>query len=587
MNRSRLPFGSPPHPFGSSLRPRGVSPLGVRPLPLGLPTSLLLLPLLLLPACAPDDGTPGETRTGPVTLATLEEAAARITAQGIRTDTEILSADSMEGRAPDTPGEERAVRHIENRFREIGLEPVGAEGYRLPVELLAMTKRLDRSTATVTGPDGPLDLVPEVNFTYFSTAEEGVVELDALPLVFVGYGVEAPEYGWDDFKGEELEGKILLFLNDDPPVVENGEELFGGPIRTYYGRWTYKYEQAERHGAAGAIIIHTDESAGYGFSVIGNMGERPVWQRDYRLDFLAWMDSTRSEEVAAGMGTDLAGLFEMAASRDFRPVDTGFTVSARIETEFERTRAPNVAGVVRGTDPELADEYIVFTAHHDHLGMDPDLPGDDIIYNGALDNALGVAAILAAAEAFAAAPARRSVMFVSVTAEEGGLLGSGQFVENPPVPRSSIVANFNVDSPQSYGLTHDVAAIGIDMNTLGEVFREVVREHGLRPEGDPAPEQGSFYRSDQLSFAKAGIPALYLQAGRDYVAELDFDPAAHRAERYHQVTDVITPEWDFAGVERDMRILFQVAHRVASADEAPRWNPGNEFEQAWRELYGR
>jgi Zn-dependent M28 family amino/carboxypeptidase len=542
---------------------------------------------LALLACAPDTPDPGAAAANGVTTALpVSEAAQRITAEGILSDVSILSADSMEGRAPSTPGEERAVRHIANRFAEIGLEPVG-DDYRLPIELLGMTKRLDRSTAELVGPSGPLPLVPEENFTYWSTAEEPVVELEDVPLLFVGYGVEAPEYGWDDFKGEDVEGKVLLVLNDDPPVMEDGEELFGGPIRTYYGRWTYKYEQAERHGAAGAVIIHTDESAGYGFSVIGNMGERRVWQRDYVLDFLAWMDSTRAEEVAEAMGTDLAGLFEMAARRDFRPVDTGFRVNAHIETAFERLRAPNVAGMVRGSDPELAEEYVVFTAHHDHLGMDPDLPGEDKVYSGALDNALGVAAILAAAEAFVATAPRRSVMFVTVTAEEGGLLGSGRFVEDPPVPRSSIVANFNVDSPQSYGMTHDVAAIGIDMNTLGEVFQEVVREHGLRPEGDPDPAAGSFYRSDQLSFAKAGIPALYLQAGRDYVEELDFDPAAHRAEHYHQVSDQISPEWDLSGVERDMRILFEVALRVADADEQPRWHPGNEFESAWRELYGR
>ena len=562
----------------------------VRPLPTRLFLAMIPSAILAFVACSPDAPQQGDEAAPDVTIPAaapgIEDALARITAEGILSDVAILSADSMEGRAPGTTGEERAVRHIENRFREIGLEPVD-DGYRLPIELLGMTKRLDRSTASITGPGGPLDLVPEVNFTYFSTAEQPVMELDEVPVVFVGYGVEAPEYGWDDFKGEDVEGKVLLFLNDDPPVVEDGQALFGGPIRTYYGRWTYKYEQAERHGAAGAIVIHTDESAGYGFSVIGNMGERLVWQRDYRLDFLAWMDSTRTEALAEGMGTDLAGLFEMAARRDFRPVDTGFRLSARIETEFERIQAPNVAGVVRGTDPELVSEYIVFTAHHDHLGVDPDLPGEDKIYSGALDNALGVAAMIAAAEAFVALPPRRSVMFVSVTAEEGGLLGSGQFVENPPVPRSSIVANFNVDSPQSYGRTHDVAAIGIDMNSLGEVFREVAREHGFRPEGDPDPAAGSFYRSDQLSFAKAGIPALYLRHGTDYVQELDFDPDALRAEHYHQVSDRISPEWDLSGVERDMRVFADVAHRVANADAQPRWNPGNEFEAAWRELYGR
>jgi Zn-dependent M28 family amino/carboxypeptidase len=521
--------------------------------------------------------------------AALPEPAERITADGILRDVEVLSADSMEGRAPGTPGEARAIAYIMDRYRQIGLEPVRGDDYRLPVQLLGMTRNADRSSIAIRGARGALDLVQDENFTFWSTAEEPVVELRDVPLVFVGYGVQAAEHEWDDFKGEDVRGKVLLFLNDDPPVVENGEELFGGAIRTYYGRWTYKFEQAQKHGAAGAIIVHTDESASYGFSVIGNTGSRQIWQRDYQLPLLAWMDSTRSEQVATGLGTDLAGLFEMAARREFRPVDTGFRVDARIETAFERVQAYNVAGMIRGSDSALADDYVVFTAHHDHLGMNPDLPGEDKIYNGALDNALGVAAMIAAADAFAAVRPRprRSVMFVSVTAEEGGLLGSGAFVANPPVERSRIVANFNVDAPQAFGLTRDVAAIGIDMSTLGDVFAAVVRERDLRPEGDPDPAAGSFYRSDQVNFAKAGIPALYLRAGRDYVEDLGFDPVAFRLQHYHQVSDRIHPEWDLAGLERDLRIFFETARRVADADEQPRWVPGNEFESAWRELYGK
>jgi Zn-dependent M28 family amino/carboxypeptidase len=544
----------------------------------------LLAALVLAGGCAPADAPqaadPGALGHPDRPLAAelgvegpTEGPALRITRDRLWDDTAILSADSMLGRAPGTVGEERAVRHIERRMAEAGLETLGDHGYRLPIELLAMTKRVEASTVRLEGPGGALP-----------------VELDEVPLVFVGYGVEAPEYGWDDFRGEDVAGKVLLFLNDDPAVVEDGEALFGGDIRTYYGRWTYKYEQAQRHGAAGAIVIHTDESAAYGYSVIGNMGERQMWQRDYRLDFLAWMDSTMTAEVAAAMGTDVPGLFEMGNRRDFRPVDTGFRVSARIETEFERVQAPNVAGVIRGSDPELRDEYVVFTAHHDHLGVDPSLPGDSI-FNGALDNALGVAGILALGDAFAEAARegnlRRSVIILSVTAEEGGLIGSGQFVESPPVPLASIVANFNVDSPQAYGPTRDVAAIGLDMNEMGLVFGEVVRSYGLEPAGDPNPMAGSFYRSDQLSFAKAGIPALYLQRGTLYARDLGFDPAAYHLERYHQVTDEMTPEWDLTGLERDLRVLFEVALRVANADAQPRWFPGNEFESQWQALYGR
>jgi Zn-dependent M28 family amino/carboxypeptidase len=501
------------------------------------PSRLLLLAAAASIAAACAAPAPSPAPAPEPALEPAGDPASRITADGIMTDVLALSADSMLGRAPGTIGEERAVRYIVDRFRGIGLEPVG-DGYRLPIELVGMSKDQAASSVSIEGPDGPLNLVAEENFTYWSTTEEPVVELRDAPLVFVGYGVRAPEHDWDDFKGQDLTGKVLLFLNSDPPVVEDGEALFGGDARTYYGRWTYKFEQADRLGAAGAIVIHTTESASYGFSVIGNMGERQVWQRTYRVPLLAWMDSTRSAQVASALGTDLPGLFDMAARRDFRPVDTGYTVSARIATSFERVEAYNVAGMIRGSDPALADEYLVFTAHHDHLGVDPNLPGDTI-YNGALDNALGVASIMAAAEAFAATQPRRSVMFVSVSAEEGGLLGSSLFVENPPVPLHRIVANFNVDSPQPFGETRDVAAIGLDINTLGETFAAVARERGLTPRGDPNPNAGSFYRSDQVSFAKVGIPALYLQAGQDYVRELDFDPAAYKLERYHQVSDAI------------------------------------------------
>ncbi len=512
--------------------------------------------------------------------------ADRITADAILADVEALSADSMEGRRPGTPGEARATRYIASRFEEIGLQPVG-NAYSLPVHLVGMQKDVGRSSLSIRGPRGGLSLKNDQNITYWSTAEQEVVDLRNVPIWFVGYGVEAPEHDWDDFKGQDLSGRVLLFLNNDPPVEEGGENLFGGSARTYYGRWTYKFEQAQKHGAAGAIVIHTTESASYGFSVIGNTGSRQIWQRTYKLDFLSWIDSTLSEDIAASMGTDLNGLFGVAARRDFRPVDTGFRLTAHIETGIERVEAQNVAGALRGSDPVLADQYIVFTAHHDHLGMNPDLEGGDNIYNGALDNALGVASILAAADAFAATAPRRSIMFVAVTAEEGGLLGSSAFVENPPVPRSSIVANFNVDSPQVFGLTNDVAAIGLEMNSLGEAFRTVAEEHGLTAMGDPNPNAGSFYRSDQVSFAKAGIPALYLQRGTDYVATLRFDPAEVQQQHYHQVTDEIHDEWDLEGAARDMRILFETAFRAASADDIPRWVPGHEFEEEWKALYGR
>jgi Zn-dependent M28 family amino/carboxypeptidase len=518
----------------------------------------------------------------------VEQVAAtdRIAAAGILADVEVLSADDMEGRAPGTPGAARAAAYIADRFEEIGLERFG-DSYLLPVELVGLKKDVEKSSLSISGPEGALPLENDVNFTFWSTAEKPVVDLENVPIIFVGYGVEAPEYGWDDLKGEDVGGKVLLFLNNDPEIEEDGEELFGGEARTYYGRWTYKFEQAEKLGAVGAIIVHTMESASYQFSVIGNTGSRRVWQRTYRLDLLSWLDEAMSSVVASSMGTTVPGLFDMANRRDFHPVDTGYRLSAHIETEIERVEDKNVAGVVRGHDPDLADQYLVFTAHHDHLGLDPNPEGDDNIFNGALDNALGVAGMIAAAEAAVAAPPRRSMIFVAVTAEEGGLLGSSAFVTDPPVPLDQIVANFNIDSPQSFGLTHDVGAIGLEMSSLGELFSEVAAEQGFRTVGDPNPNAGSFYRSDQVNFAKAGIPALYLQRGKDFVRPLGFDAEELRLENYHQVTDEILPEWDLAGVERDMRVLFETAFRAANSDDQPRWIAGHEFEEEWQKLYGR
>ena len=520
------------------------------------------------------------------TLACGTDPGLLITEDGIRHDVEILSADSMEGRGPGTDGEARAVAHISRRFEEAGLQPAG-DDFALPFDLIGMRKNEARSRLTIRGPRGPLPFADNETLTWWSASERELVDIADAPVIFVGYGVEAPEHDWDDFDGEDVRGKVLLFLNNDPPVEESGAALFGGPARTYYGRWTYKFEQAMKHGAAGAIVIHTTESASYPFSVIGNTGGRENWARDYKVDLLGWIDSTSSERIAESMGTTLTGLLDVAAQRDFRPQDTGFRISAHIETNIRRVATHNVAGVLSGSDPELRDQYIVFTAHHDHLGTSPNAEGGDSIYNGAWDNASGTATIINMAEAFVTSAPRRSVMFVAVAAEEGGLLGSGAFVAEPPVPLNQIVANINIDMLQIFGETHDVAAIGLVMSSMGEELREVAESHGLRAVGDPNPNAGSFYRSDQVSFAKAGIPALSLQRGQDFIDPLGFDPVDYHSTHYHQVSDIISDEWNFAGTVRDARIVFETVMRIANADDVPRWVPGNEFEEEWKALFGR
>jgi Zn-dependent M28 family amino/carboxypeptidase len=514
-----------------------------------------------------------------------------ITAAAIRSGVLALSSDEMEGRGTGTEGGERAAAWIEQRFREIGLAPVEGS-YRQPVSLVGFEKVADGSRLEVSGPGGGLELVEGGNATWWSSAQKEEVSVDEAPLVFVGYGVEAPEYGWDDFKGRDLAGEVLLFLNDDPPVSEGGAALFGGEARTYYGRWTYKYEQAMRHGAAGAIVIHTTPSASYPFSVVQDSGTSEHFALDlpdtgYQVDLLGWIDEETAGRVAAALDTDLEGLFARAASRDFEPVDTGFRVSARIRTAIRRLETSNVMGMVEGRDPALQREVVVFSAHYDHLGVDADPAADDPIFNGAWDNAAGTAAIVELGRAFAAAapPPRRTLLFLACAAEENGSLGSQWFVAQPPFERSRLVANFNVDMPQIFGVTRDVAAIGVETNSLGDALREAAGAAGVRVTGDPNPGAGSFYRSDQVNFAKAGIPALFVLPGRDYDPPLGFDPVAYREERYHQPGDELDERWDLAGAARDMQLVYRAALAVANADAMPRWRPGHEFEEEWRALH--
>lgn len=551
-----------------------------------------IVPVITLAAgaCVLAGGCVGQPGQGG---AAAVDGSDRITAAGMHRDVEVLSADDMEGRGTGTPGEEKAAAYIEARFEEAGLEPV-AGSYRQPVSLVGYKKNGEASSLAIRGVAGELSLADGENVSYWSSAQKERVEIQEAPLLFVGYGVEAPEYEWDDFKGADLEGKVLLFLNDDPPVVEDGEELFGGEARTYYGRWTYKFEQAMKHGAAGAFMIHTTPSASYPFSVIQYDGIEEHFALElpglgYQVDLLGWLDEETAGRVAAAMGTTVEGLFEMGSKRDFAPVDTGFTVSAEIHTDIRELQTANVLGMLEGSDPGLKEQVIVFTAHYDHLGTNDTLEGDDTIFNGAWDNAAGTAGIIALAEGFAATEPRpaRSLLFLACAAEEKGSLGSRWFVAKPPFERSRLVANLNVDMPQIFGITSDISAIGVETNTLGQALKDRAGAAGLTVTGDTRPSAGSFYRSDQVNFAKAGIPALFLNPGSRYLEPLDFDPAEYQDSHYHQVSDEITPQWNLAGLERDMRLVYETALGVANDPEMPRWAAGNEFEETWKELHGK
>lgn len=529
------------------------------------------------------------------------EALQLINKNVILSDVLVLSSDEMEGRAPATEGEAKAADFISKRFKSNDLLPFDGS-YFQKFQMVKSKKISEKSSLSISNQNIDLQYKSEVNLTYYSTSQKEVIEIKDAPLVFVGYGIKAPEYRWDDFKGIDLTGAVLLFLNNDPPITENGEELFEGEARTYYGRWTYKLEEAERLGAAGAIIIHTTKSAGYPYSVVQHMGSGENFELDIQdkhsgLNLVAWIDSTISNTIARSIGTNLQGLFEMSATRNFKPIDTGYKIATHIETIFEKVETKNVIGLLPGRDPILKNQYIVLTAHYDHLGKNNELEGDDKIYNGAEDNALGVASIINLAKAFSALQEqpRRSIIFLACAAEESGLLGSQWFVENPPVNKNQLIANFNIDGQQLFGMTSDISAVGLEMSTLGETLKEIAGLYkvkmksgeivDLEVKSDLWPNSGSFYRSDQINFAKAGIPAIYINPGISHIEKLPFDIDEYWYAHYHKVIDEVNDAWNLSGCERDLRVQFQTILKVANDDEIPRWVVGNEFETEWIELH--
>lgn len=529
------------------------------------------------------------------------EALQLIDKNDILRDVIVLSSDEMEGRAPATEGEVKAADFISKRFKSNDLLPFDGS-YFQKFQMVKSKKISEKSSLSISNQNIDLQYKSEVNLTYYSTSQKEVIEIKDAPLIFVGYGVKAPEYRWDDYKGFDLTGAVLLFLNNDPPITENGEELFEGEARTYYGRWTYKLEEAERLGAVGAIIIHTNKSAGYPYSVVQHMGSGENFELDIQdkhsgLNLVAWIDSTISNTIARSIGTNLQGLFEMSANRNFEPIDTGYKIVSHIETIFEKVETKNVIGLLPGRDPILKNQYIVLTAHYDHLGKNNELEGDDKIYNGAEDNALGVASIINLAKAFSSLQEqpRRSIIFLACAAEESGLLGSQWFVENSPVNKNQLIANFNIDGQQLFGITSDISAVGLEMSTLGETLKEIAGLYkvkmksgeivDLEVKSDLWPNSGSFYRSDQINFAKAGIPAIYINPGISHIEKLPFDIDEYWYAHYHKVIDEVNDAWNLSGCERDLRVQFQTILKVANDDEIPRWVVGNEFEAEWMELH--
>lgn len=527
----------------------------------------------LLTACAPQ---PSHTP-----LPAAEAALPPVSTAAIDAHLRYLADDLLEGRAPATRGGALAARYIAAQYHALGLEPAGSDGsYYQAVPLVGM---LPQATLAWGPPTAARSLRFGDDFVAWAERPEEHITSDG-NVVFVGYGISAPEWQWDDYKDQNLRGKILLMLVNDPGLQDS--TVFNGRVLTYYGRWTYKIEEAARRGAAGLLLIHTPESATYGWNVV-----RGSWTvEQFKLDradpvsvpFAGWVTYAAAEAALAGTGKDLAALLRAAARRDFRPVDTGLHAAITVTSRLRRVPSENVVGRLPGADRELAREAVLITAHYDHKGIGPVVNGDSI-YNGAEDNASGVAAILATAQALGQAPRpRRSILFVATTAEESGLLGSAAYAADPPWPLNRSAAVLNVDLINVRGRTRDVAALGLDRSTLGPVFEAAARAESLTVSHEP-DVRGSFFRSDHFPFARAGVPALSLENGLDFLGR----PAGwgreqdsiYNSVRYHQPSDEWSAGFDYGGTLQQIRVLMRTALAVANAPEPPRWLPASEFQR--------
>lgn len=556
----------------------------------------ILMACFLLSICvaacsdvAPNRATSSEVATDPPPAA--QEA---IKADNLMNHIKILSADDYEGRGPATKGEELTIKYLADEFKKVGLAPGNTDGtYFQKVPLVGIT----------TGSVSPLEIKAgdkNLSMKYpddFVARTMRVVDKEGFDadMVFVGYGAVAPEYNWNDYKDVDVRGKVLVMLVGDPPVPDPSDpsnldpKTFNGKAMTYYGRWTYKFEIAAEKGAAGILIVHETAPAGYGWEVprgsftIENFDLVSKDNNMSRVPIEGWITLDKTRELFAATGKNFDSLKAAALSRDFKPVGLGAHARLTVENKIRRSDSNNVVAKLEGSDSGLKDQYVIYSAHWDHLGIGlPDAEGDNI-YNGAIDNATGTAALIEIARAFKASPTppRRSILFLAVTAEEKGLIGSKHYSENPIYPLEKTVAAINMDALNVYGRTRDVIVVGLGASTLDDVLAEAAASQKRTLTPDPEPEKGFYYRSDHFNFAKQGVPALYADGGKEFIDK----PAGYGQQksdeylnvRYHKPADEITPEWDLSGLVEDLRLLFNVGYRVANTDKYPEWKPGNEF----------
>jgi Zn-dependent M28 family amino/carboxypeptidase len=526
-------------------------------------------------------------KEGPQSALTLSQLP-DVDVSQVMAHTRTLSSDEFEGRAPGTKGEELTVAYLIDQFKKMGLKPGNTDGsYVQKVPLVGITP----SPAPLVFAKGSrqLTLKWKDDVVAWTKHVTDVASLDKSDVVFVGYGVVAPEFNWDDYKGLDVKGKTLVMLVSDPPVPDPdrpGEldpKMFGGRAMTYYGRWTYKYEIGAMKGAAGVLIVHETGPAGYGFNVVqGKTGEQfDLITPDKNMGRPAiegWITLDKARDLFKLAGQDFDTLKKQAVTREFKPVPLGVTASMTIHNTLRTIDSQNVMAKLEGADPVLKNEYVVYTAHWDHYGKSA-----EGIFHGAVDNAVGTAGLLEVARAFTKVmpPPKRSVLFISVTAEEQGLLGSQYYSVTPLYPLAKTVAEINMDGLNVHGRTKDLTLVGFGASELDDYVTAAASEQGRTVHGDAEPEKGFYYRSDHFNFAKQGVPALDPDEGIEFVGKPPEFGQKVRDDftnnRYHTPKDVITPDWDLSGAAEDLKLFFAVGYRVAQAGKFPEWRAGNEF----------
>jgi Zn-dependent M28 family amino/carboxypeptidase len=553
---------------------------------------LVLVLVLVVSACSRLTGPPPAattSTTGTVAVAKMPTFdSARMLA-----DIKTLSSDEFEGRAPGSKGEELTVKFLQDAFTTIGLRPGNTDGTFVQALPLVGITATNTRPLTISGHGKKATFKWRDELVAWTKRVADTASLENSEMIFAGYGVTAPEFKWDDFKDVDIKGKTIVVLVNDPQVPSPSDpsqldpSLFNGKAMTYYGRWTYKFEEGARRGAAGILIVHETGPAGYPFSVVqGNLGERfdlvTPDKNMGRASIEGWISLDATKKMLSMAGQDFDTLKKQALTRDFRPVPLGLQASVAIRNSLRTIQSRNVLAKLEGSDSQLRDEYVVYTAHWDHLGKGAPVNGDDI-YNGALDNASGVSQVLEIARAFMTVEPRpkRSILFLMVGAEEQGLLGSQHYAEQPIYPLAKTLAGINVDGVNQWGRTKDITVIGMGASDLDDYLRDAATTQGrvLRP--DPESEKGFYYRSDHFNFAKQGVPALYADTGVDFVGK----PAEYSQQKrdeytnkdYHAPSDVVKPDWDLSGAAEDAQLLFLVGYNVANAAKYPEWKPGNEF----------